>query len=103
MAEMFYDDDADLQSDAREFGTLGRPHGQRLDVVAASGEQPRDAREDARLVLDQNTQCVSTHRISSSQSGARSRAILMSSLLVPAATMGHTIASLWQTNSTTTG
>ena len=38
-----------------------------------------------------------------SNSGARLRAYLMSSLLVPAATIGQTIASRWTRKSTTTG
>ena len=40
---------------------LGRRHGQRLDVVAARGEQARDARQRARLVLDEDGQDVSHH------------------------------------------
>src|SRR5215470_16596381 len=33
---------------------LGLGHGERLDVVAAAGEQPDDAREHAGLVVDQH-------------------------------------------------
>ena len=42
-------------------------------------------------------------RSSSSNSGARSRAYLISSLDVPAATIGHTMASRCTRKSTTTG
>src|SRR5690606_37332391 len=69
----------------------------------APGDQAGDPGQDTGLVLDQNAQGVGVHSSSPSQFGAMSRATLMSSLLVPAATIGHTIASLCTTNSTTTG
>jgi hypothetical protein len=41
--------------DARQMRlVLGLRHGERLDIVAASSEQPDDAREHARLVVDQH-------------------------------------------------
>src|SRR5262252_76276 len=95
---------------------LRRAHRQRVDVEAAAGEQPRDADEHAGLVLHKNRQrmparaCLllpQAHRwlahSVTSQSGAMSRATLMSSLLVPAATMGQTMASRCTTKSITTG
>jgi hypothetical protein len=37
---------------------FGLRHGQRVDVVAAAGEQPDHAREHARLVVDDHRQRV---------------------------------------------
>ena len=37
---------------------LGLRHGQQLDIVAAAGEQADDAREHARLVVDEHGQSV---------------------------------------------
>ena len=37
---------------------LGLRHGERVDIVAAAGEQPDDAREHARLVVDEHGQSV---------------------------------------------
>ncbi len=39
-------------------GVLGFRHRQRVDIVAAAGEQADDAREHARLVVDQHRQSV---------------------------------------------
>src|SRR5690606_41632340 len=97
-----------------DLGLLGGADGQRLDVEPAPAEPPRDPGQDARLVLDQHRQRVLAHlsprasavagqRSSSSNSGAMSRANLMSSLLVPAATIGQTIASRCTRKSPTTG
>src|SRR5215469_2857403 len=89
---------------AGDFLVLGRPDREGVDVEAPAGEQARDPDEDARLVLHENGQRVRRHSSAPpSQSGAMSRANLMSSLLVPAATIGHTMASLWTTKSITTG
>src|SRR5207302_1152969 len=74
-----------------------------LDVEPAPGEQTGDPREHAWLVLDEHRQRVPAHQSSRSHRGARSRATMMSSLLVPAATIGQTIASWCTTKSTTTG
>src|ERR1700761_2371011 len=82
---------------------LGRADRERLDVEAASGEQARDADQDAWLVLDKDRESVLLAHSVASHSGAMSRACLMSSLLVPAATIGQTIASLWTMKSITTG
>lgn len=43
------------------------------------------------------------HELSLSHFGVMSRAIMMSSLLVPEGTTGRTMASSWTTKSTTTG
>src|SRR5690625_1054526 len=84
---------------------LRGPHRERLDVVPATGDQTRDPGEDSWLVLHQHRERVRTHQASSSRShsGASPRAYWISSLLVPAATIGHTIASRWTPKSTTTG
>src|SRR5882724_2172510 len=83
---------------------LGRSDRERLDVEAAPGEQAGDPDQDARFVLDQDREGVLlAHKSVTSHSGAMSRACLMSSLLVPAATIGQTIASLCTMKSTTTG
>ena len=37
---------------------LGLRHGERLDIVAAAGEQADDAREHAGLVVDEHGQSV---------------------------------------------
>src|SRR5215472_13033887 len=89
---------------AGDFLVLGRPDREGVDVEAPAGEQARDPDEDARLVLHENGEGVRRHSsVPPSQSGAMSRANLMSSLPVPAATIGHTMASLWTTKSITTG
>src|SRR5207248_3362321 len=86
------------------------------DVEPAAGEQARDTDEHPGLVLDEHRQRVPArtrlllpephrwlaHSVTS-QSGAMSRATLMSSLLVPAATMGQTMASRCTMKSITTG
>src|SRR5690606_4868170 len=84
---------------------LGDADREGLDVEAAPGEQRGDPGQDAGLVLHEHRQGVQAHRGQSpfSHSGARSRAILMSSLVVPAATIGQTMASLWTMKSITTG
>src|SRR5579863_4571331 len=84
---------------------LGRPDREGLDVEAAPGEQAGDADQDARLVLDKDREGVllAHHSSVESHSGAMPRANLMSLLLVPAATIGQTIASLCTMKSITTG
>src|SRR5580692_2480385 len=83
---------------------LGRSDREGLDVEAAPGEQAGDADEDPWLVLDQDREGVLlAHSSVASHSGAMPRANLMSLLLVPAATIGQTIASLCTMKSTTTG
>src|SRR5262245_37864404 len=83
---------------------LGLAHRQRVDVEPAPREAPGDAGQDARLVLHEYRQRVPAHQMSSSSKVGRTpRANMISSLLVPAATMGHTIAFLPTTKSTTTG
>src|SRR5699024_5483153 len=83
-------------------------HGQRVDVEAAAGDEPREAGEHTRLVLDEDGQRVAAHASSPSssspaQSGRMSRAYSIWSLLTPAATIGHPIASAGTTKSMTTG
>src|SRR5699024_1875301 len=87
----------------RAIGTLGGTHRNRHDIETPAHEQSRYARQHTGSVFHQNTESVLTHNTSSSNSGAMSRAILMSSLLVPAATIGHTMASRSTTKSMTTG
>src|SRR5215470_6950516 len=82
---------------------LGGPHSERVDVEPAARKQAGDSDKDPGLVLHQHGECVLGHSIPPSQSGAMPRANLMSSLLVPAATIGHTIASLCTMKSITTG
>src|SRR5690606_19950429 len=100
----------------RDVGHLGATDGKGFDVEAASREQRCDSGEHARLVLDENTEGVarahlvsswaaafslrassasmvswmtagSSAAASSSNSGRMSRAAMISSLLVPAATI----------------
>src|SRR5690606_32107372 len=84
---------------------LGDADRERLDVEAAPGEQRRDPGQDAGLVLHEHRQGVQAHRGQSpfSHSGAMSRAILMSSWVVPAATIGQTMAPLSPMKAITTG
>src|SRR5439155_16502142 len=89
--------------DAGDLLVLGGPDGEGIDVEAPPREQPRDPDQDARLVLHEHGQRVAGHSETPPQSGARPRANLMSLLLVPAATMGQTMASLCTMKSTTTG
>ena len=50
---------------------LGRRHRQRLDVVAARGEQAGDARQRARLVLDEDREDVALmHRLTAPPRGS---------------------------------
>src|SRR5690606_37978823 len=79
---------------ARDVGLLGGTDGQAVDVEPATAEQRRDPGQDPRVVLHQDGESVLAHqRSSSSYWGAMSRAYWISSLLVPAATIGHTIES----------
>src|SRR5436305_9038933 len=48
----------DAQRQPRDALVLGRPDGEALDVVAATGEQLRDPRERARLVLQPDRQTL---------------------------------------------
>src|SRR5947209_711777 len=83
--------------------------GQRLDVEPAPREQRRDPREHTGLVFDQHRQGVrfrlhqACPSLSSSNNGRMPRAAWISSLLVPAATIGHTCASAPTMKSITTG
>src|SRR5690606_23504573 len=95
--------DADHDGHAADLGVLRRTHRERVDVEPTPAEQARDPGENARLVLDKNGQCVAGHQSSRSHAGARSRAVVMRSLLVPAGTIGHTIASRCTWKSITTG
>ena len=97
--------DVDHDGHPRDPGVLGRPDRERLDVEAAAGEQRRRPGPAHRACSRRARTACGVLMLSSSpsQPGARSRATLMSSLLVPAATIGHTMASLCTTKSTTTG
>src|SRR5699024_7572167 len=116
----------------RQSVRLRGPDRQGLDVEAPAGEERGHAREHARLVLHQDAQGVgasghlssswpavtaaSTRSVASwisvgssaaeslsSNSGRMSRAAMISSLDVPAATIGHTWASLPTMKSMSTG
>ena len=97
--------DVDHDGHPRDLRVLGRAHGEGVDVEAAAGEQAGDPGEDAGLVLDQDGQGVLAHAAYSSRShtGAMPRAFWILSLLTPAGTIGHTMASRCTTKSTTTG
>src|SRR5262249_37741531 len=101
--------DADHDGHPRHVLLLGGTDGEGLDVVAAPREQRCDAGEHAGFVLDEHRQRVrwdGAHAwpsSGSSNSGRRPRAAMISALLVPAATIGHTCASAPTTKSTTTG
>src|SRR5699024_9239387 len=91
---------------------LGGADGQRLDVETAPGEQRRHPSQHTGLVFDEHRQRMSLpaggHHAcpslsSSSNSGRMPRAAWISSLLVPAATIGHTCASAPTIKSMTTG
>jgi hypothetical protein len=66
--------DVDDDRDAGEPVDLAVPDGEALDVESAAGEQPRDAGEKARFVLDEEAQNVGAHAYSSPQVGAWSLA-----------------------------
>ena len=68
--------DVDDDRDARETRHLGHADGEGLDVEAAAGEQPGDAGQQTRLVLDEEAQHVTCDmaQSSSSNAGAWSRA-----------------------------
>src|SRR5690606_25739255 len=87
-----------------DLGMLGRTDREAVDVEATTAEEGSDTGQDAGLVLDQDGEGVLAHqRSSSSNWGAMSRAYWMASLLVPEATIGHTMASRCTRKSTTTG
>src|SRR5262249_54861092 len=93
----------DHNGDAGDLLVLGGPDGEGVDVEAPPCEQPRDPDQDARLVLHEHGQRVAGHSGLPPQSGGMPRANWMSLLLVPAATMGQTMASRCTMKSTTTG
>src|SRR6478735_7934045 len=96
--------DLDDDRDARDLGQLGRADGEGVDVEAPAREERRHAGQDAGLVLDEDRQGVLAHAQSSrSQTGASWRAAWIMSLLTPAGTMGHTMASRCTMKSMTTG
>src|SRR4051812_26946563 len=83
---------------------LRRPDGEGLDVEPAPAEQRRDPGQHTGLVLDQDGQGVAGHQTCPSpKTGRTSRAARISSLLAPAATIGHTWASEPTMKSMTTG
>ena len=101
----------DHDGDARDLLVLGRPDRERVDVEAAPGEQPGDAGQHARLVLDEHRQRVGRgcgggshghYRSIRRSDGCRGRTGCRRCWR-PAATIGHTMAS-WRTmKSITTG
>jgi carbonic anhydrase/acetyltransferase-like protein (isoleucine patch superfamily) len=81
----------DAQRDPRDPDPLGRPDGQLVDVVAAPGEQVRDARERARLVLELDGDGVVAHQPVTSSTAWRpssSGISMMSTDAAPAGTIG---------------
>jgi hypothetical protein len=88
--------DVDHDRHAGDVGVLGLADRERVDVEAAPGEQPGDPGQHAGLVLDQDGQRVlgSSQVVLVELGARRPRANMISSLLVPAATIGHTMASL---------
>src|SRR6188768_3457404 len=102
--------DVDDDRDARDLVVLGGTDREGVDVERPSREQAGDAREHAGLVLHEDRQGVTGHlylsspaQSSRSHAGLMPRAYWMSSLLTPAATIGHTIASRDTVKSMTTG
>src|SRR5262249_7374171 len=93
----------DHDGDTGEVLVLGGPDGEGVDVEAPPRPQPCDPDQDARLVLHEHGQRVLGHSELPPQSGAIPRANLMSLVLVPAATMGQTMASRCTMKSSTTG
>src|SRR3984957_9687153 len=99
--------DVDHDRDAAEPLLVGRGHGEREDVEPTPAEQPGDAREHARLVLDQHREDVVTgaggdpgaHRALRSCSGWTT----MASLEAPAGTIGNTFSKASVRKSMTTG
>src|SRR5215207_3264107 len=88
---------------------LGGPDGQAVDVEAAPAEQPGDAGQDARLVLDQHRDRVGAHQVRTSRrvaaacsSGENSGPRMISSLGRPAGTIGKTPSWVSTRKSTTT-
>src|SRR5690606_31018298 len=104
--------DVHHDGDTGDLRVLGDTDGERVDVEAAAGEQGGDPGEDAGSVLHMDGARVLGHGVwlfpapSSSlspKSGRTSLAAMISSLEVPAATIGQTMASSWTMKSTTTG
>src|SRR5699024_3239627 len=100
--------DIDDDRHAGDALVLGRTDSEGVDVERAAREQCSDARERAGLVLEQHGEGVTGHGAGSSQSsrshaGEIPCAYWMSSLLTPAATMGHTMASRETLKSMSTG
>src|SRR5690606_34873762 len=58
--------DVDDDGDARDLLVLRRAHGQGVDVERTPGEEAGDARQHARLVLDEHRQGVASHAAPSS-------------------------------------
>src|SRR4051812_48284460 len=77
----------DAQHDARDVGALGRRDRERLDVEAAPREHVRDARERARLVLDEHRDRV-LHGCSSTASASPSEYSIASSAAAPDGIIG---------------
>src|SRR3954451_21248320 len=103
------------QRDARDRLVVGRPDREGLDVETAPREQPRDARQDARLVLDEDRQRVLAPRAQAGDRvelleaqrllGARlahDRHPTMSRAAWPGAIIGYTFSSRVTRTSTTT-
>src|SRR5690606_22156724 len=65
--------DVDDDGDPGDLGDLGRTDRERVDVERAAGEQARDAREHAGLVLHEDGQRVPGHAAPSSRRSCGSR------------------------------
>src|SRR6185503_4694415 len=98
--------DVDNDRHAREPLGLRGADRERVDVEPARGEQPRDPREDAGFVLDQDRERVQGHAIGASAGSAcglrPSGPVMMSSLEAPAGTIGKHISPASQRKSITT-
>ena len=81
---------------ARHRRVLGRRDGQRLDVVAARGEEARDARQRARLVLHEDREDVAhgRPRLDEPPRAHSSSARIISVRPLPPGTIGNTF-SVW--------
>jgi hypothetical protein len=81
----------DADGDHGAVGALRRPHREAIDVEAAPREQARNARQHARLVLDQHAQCVMSrhgHQTPSSTHSFSQTSSIISCEAAPAGTIG---------------
>src|SRR5207248_8763220 len=101
--------DVDHHRDAAQALVLGGCHGEAEDVEPPPSEQARHAGEHAGLVLDEDGQeVVLDHRGLAegahwTKSAPSAGSVMMSSLLLPAGTIGKTFSELSVRKSMTTG